>query len=389
MRCLTFGGVRIKSSIEAYPDMKKPSLLILLLCSLATQAFEFTIKGTFEAPSNNKIYLHLNNLLGQAPEIKSVDIIQNKFTYKGTSDEPKQCIISWQKELPEDKSSYFSFILDRGDNVISVPTELSKASVSGSKANDDLLLFYGVQRSMQPEYEKFNKDAERAGLLSDNIDSLREVFMPRMEDLQKQAATKQAEFIKAHPEAFISLLIIPEMASASGNYLWADSLFSTLDASIKNTPTAKVISNKISSEKKLSIGSVAPDFALSDPANKLVKLSSLRGKYVLLDFWASWCGPCRQENPNVVKVYNAYKDKGFTVLGVSLDSDRSKWLKAIKDDGLAWTQVSDLKFWNSEAAQLYGIQAIPRNFLLNDKGIIIARDLRGPALDRAIRKYLK
>jgi peroxiredoxin len=157
----------------------------------------------------------------------------------------------------------------------------------------------------------------------------------------------------------------------------------------KEWPTysyTKELSSQVEKLKITAIGQLAPEIALTNPNGQVVKLSSLRGKYVLIDFWAKWCGPCRRENPNVVKAYKRFKDKGFEVFGVSLDRNKEDWLKAIAEDGLTWTHVSDLKYFESQAAKDYNINAIPFSILLDKTGKIIAKNLRGAALEQKLEE---
>lgn len=154
-------------------------------------------------------------------------------------------------------------------------------------------------------------------------------------------------------------------------------------------PYVKDLDGIIKQLENVQIGKVAPEFSLPDTAGVSVSLSDFRGKYVLLDFWASWCPPCRRENPNVVKAFNEYKDKDFTIIGISLDKDKSKWMKAIADDNLTWTHLSDLKYWDSEIPALYGVRGIPANVLLGPDGVILAKNITGEDLHKALQEVIK
>lgn len=213
---------------------------------------------------------------------------------------------------------------------------------------------------------------------------------------EKKIAQLQQEYqqiVKEYNDQIAALLVAESPSLAAINLLQSnvidkDQYYTTYEAVASKLKKewssfshAKNFIEYVEKLKTTAVGQPAPEIALPNPDGQVVSLSSMKGKYVLVDFWAKWCGPCRQENPNVVRVFNKYKDKGFTVFGVSLDRNKEDWLKAIGEDNLTWTHVSDLKFWQSEAAKTYSITAIPFSLLLDPNGVIIAKNLRGAALE--------
>jgi peroxiredoxin len=219
-------------------------------------------------------------------------------------------------------------------------------------------------------------------------DSLRKVLLPRFEENMRTYSKKTIDFGLANSTNLAGFYAMGTLDQENNEQVLI-SYAEKIKGKFKNNTAVDQFLKRMEAIKPVSIGQIAPSFEMASSDGKVVKLSDFKGKYVLLDFWASWCGPCRAENPNVVKTYATFKNKNFTILGISLDDDKDAWLKAIKDDQLTWTHVSELKRWESSIANLYKIEGIPANFLLNPEGKIIAKNLRGEQLKKFLISNLK
>ncbi|MFT3936106.1 MAG: TlpA disulfide reductase family protein [Chitinophagaceae bacterium] len=257
---------------------------------------------------------------------------------------------------------------------------LQKLTVTGSPSQTD---FQAFQDTFNPLFDKYTKASQRMKT-EGMTDSLQMQAAKTFTAIQEQVEM----FLQHHTASPVSPFLLLVTAQLSDDITVLEKRFNTLEQPAQTNYYGKYLRQMIDDAKIGAVGSDAMDFTQNDAEGKPVSLSSYKGKYVLLDFWASWCGPCRMENPNVVNTYAQFKDKNFTVLGVSLDKAKNPWLKAINDDKLTWTHVSDLKFWNNEIAVKYHIQSIPQNFLIDPSGKIIAKNLRGPALKEKLCQLL-
>lgn len=260
------------------------------------------------------------------------------------------------------------------------------ATVTGSKNMEYYAKLDALRTGMEAKISDWNKQVAVATEKKDT---------KRIEQIEQDYTVAQNDVVNKIKA------MLPDMGASlvslfALNFIDINTDFDTYDQLAQrfqkekpDSPNAKALIGRVARIKGVMVGSEAPEIALSDTTGAVVPLSSLRGKYVLLDFWASWCGPCRSENPNVVRMYDKYKDKGFAIYSVSLDKDKESWVRAIRNDRLTWTHVSDLKYWQSEAAQKYGVQGIPATFLLDKDGKIIAKNLRGPALEQKLEEILK
>ena len=215
----------------------------------------------------------------------------------------------------------------------------------------------------------------------------------RFEMAQLKTARRQEEiaFIKMHPDYLVSIEALHDaIGPLPDDILVYDKLFKGLNKTVRNSEAGKALRKSMDGFMSVRTGVTAPLFEAPDTIGNNIRLKDFRGKYVLLDFWASWCGPCREENPNVVKAYMQFRDKGFTIIGISLDEPgkRDAWIRAIHADGLVWQHVSDLQYWNNAVAKLYSIRSIPQNFLLDPQGKIVAANLRGEALTQTLQALL-
>lgn len=251
---------------------------------------------------------------------------------------------------------------------------------------------FSVTRDGGPQYVFL--DAGKVNVALDTADYFRNSVITgsASNDLftayKKQRNVKIDEFIKANPASIVSAYVLYRDFSYRLTPEQIKENLQLLDPKLNKTPYVAVLKDLVNVLNTVAVGQKALDFEAKTPDGETIKLSSHYGKYVLLDFWASWCGPCRKENPNLVKSYQKYHDKGFDIFAVSLDKNKEAWLKGIKDDNLTWTHVSDLAFWNSAPAKLYGVRAIPANVLIDPNGVIVARNLRGEDLDKKLEELL-
>lgn len=289
--------------------------------------------------------------------------------------------------------------LQRFDNKIFFTVDSARIEKGQFKINTKIKLpeLYGLtlDKSQSPLYVFIDSERISVDLIPGSYYSNSRVTGSNAQNLFDEykkldnESLKIDSFIQANPKSIVSAYVLYRNFSYRLSPEEIDRNVSLLDPSLQQTQYAKALKELSGVLRTVEPGKKAPDFTLNNPEGQPVRLSDHKGKYLLVDFWASWCGPCRQENPNLVKAWHKFKDKGFDVFGVSLDRKKGNWIKAIKDDQLTWTQVSDLKFWNSEAAKLYGVSAIPSNVLLSPDGTIVAKNLTGEALHLKLEELLE
>jgi peroxiredoxin len=367
-------------------SMKKTLLGLLLQVPVLAFA-QFSLKGEFSAASQNKklYFIHIQN---NAEVIDSAVVNNGKFSFNLDLKEPSIAVLLLQHEgnALKDKGpkDVYRFFIEPGNASLTARDSVAQAKVNGLAIFREDMAYKTATQASEGKLIALNKEFAALAPEKKAKQETIESFQGRYLNLLEERKAQIINFIKTNPQSYISLYAFnQDLGIDDMEYSLAESLFNGLQDKVKKYALAAVIKQKLDVAKVTGIGAMATDFEEKTPEGIPLKLSSYKGQYVLLDFWASWCGPCRKENPFVVGAYEKYKDKGFAILGVSIDTDRNAWQKAIKTDNLIWAQLIDS---TTEISKIYGIDAIPKNFLIDPSGKIVAKNLRGGALEDKLKE---
>lgn len=342
---------------------------------------KLTINGELKGMESG--YVEFLYPLADSSFTDSVAVKDGKFTFTTELPEPVNMLM----RVTGTRGEELSFFADPGkitikgsrDSVYASVVTGGKTQVAYKIGEDSLRKIMGGGEALYMQYMQAQQ--QQNFMEMQRIESEFNNLQQRAVDFAKGHAIKNRSNVVA---AYYALMYLNE----PGKEEELQKMYDTLAPGVQKSYFGLKLNEIVQAAAKTAVGQMAPEFSQNDATGNAVSLSSFRGKYLLIDFWAAWCQPCRAENPNVVKAYNTYKDKGFDILGVSLDQDKDAWLKAIADDKLTWTQVSDLKYWNNDVAKLYGIRSIPASYLLDKEGKIIAKNLRGEELDAKLKELM-
>lgn len=349
--------------------MKRIVLLFLALPLFSLAQNSFIITGNIAGAGDGDV--KITSTQESAQLVAKAPLKGGNFIVKGDIPEPGLYWITIGKEQPQ-----HIFLENTAIKISGAKKDIKNLKIEGSQSHQD---FDQFRKTFNPLIAELSG---KAALINRNNDEVqRAALMHDYDSISGVIQTAIDQFVSAKRGSFVTPFLLFVTAQIADDPVRMEQRYKMLDESVRTSDVGKSLANFIEYNKVGAIGTEALDFTQADASGNNVSLSSFRGKYVLIDFWASWCRPCREENPNVVEAYKKFSPKNFTVLGVSLDKEREAWLNAIKKDGLLWTQVSDLQFWNNAAAALYRVQGIPQNFLIDPSGKIVGKNLRGPELE--------
>jgi peroxiredoxin len=369
--------------------MRKITLLVsaAVLALVSCNSIEkntFVLNGTTDLEDGKKIFRVQANASGQPITIDTATVDKGKFSLKGAVSQ-----IDVNFLFVEGTQVNVPFILEEGEIKATLYKDsLSAIKLGGTSSNDDLNVYRRETQNLAAAMNAVVQEAQEANRLGDNL--LAQDLQQQYADLQEQLSTYETDFVTNNTDSYISALILERFLNQKTmpkNEV--KELFANYSERIRSSKSGLNISNVINAPvNPTAIGEIAPLFEGPTPTGERIALESLRGKVTIIDFWASWCRPCRIENPNLVRLYNRMHDKGLEIIGVSLDRNKASWERAIADDGLTWNHVSNLQYWSDPIAQLYSVRAIPAAFVLDREGRIVAKNLRGAQLDAKIEELL-